>query len=158
MNCFSIHLDNIQLENEFEVVSPNGFPNPYPNNAYSFWDIRAPSGYVIEVHIDSFDVQGGADFIHIGDGVEHYSNDSTGDSRWKHLAGKKHDVHQYQDLESSSASIIIIFVSDWSIKDYGFIIQCSAKKIPPTHEGTSMTGICDFLSYSHAICLSLINM
>ena len=129
--------DYIQLDDKYDVVSPNGYPKPYPNNVYSFWDIRAPSDSVIRVHIESFEVKGGADFVHIGDDVEHYSNDSTGDSRWKHLTGKKPDVYQSQDFESKKSAIIIIFVSDWSMRDYGFIIKCSAVKRPDHGETAS---------------------
>ena len=126
MNCNCLFCsDYIQLGAEYEVMSPNGYPNVYPNNAYVFWDIRAPSDSVIKVHIDSFDVQGGADFVHIGDDVNQYKNDSIGDLRWKHLTGEKSNVYQYQDFESSKSSIIIIFVSDWSMTDNGFIIKCS---------------------------------
>ena len=131
-------------------MSPNGYPNLYPNNAYSFWDIRAPSDSVIKVHIDSFDVQGGADFVHIGDNVELYSNDSIGGLRWKHLTGEERNVYQYQDFESNTSSIIIIFVSDWSLRDYGFIIQCSAVKRP--HHGEKSTSEGETTSTSKGIC------
>ena len=129
--------DYIQLDDEYEVVSPNGYPNLYPNNAYSFWDIRTSSDSVIKLRIDSFDVEGGADFVHIGDDVVHYSNDSIGGLRWKHLTGRKRNVYQYQDFESKESSIIIIFVSDWSKSDSGFIIQCLPVKRP--HHGETIS-------------------
>ena len=85
----------LRKENEeYEITSPNGYPNTYPNNAFEFWDIRAPTGYVIAVYIDSFEIQlSGVDYLHIGDRADYFHHNSR---EWIHLTGRKSDVLPYR--------------------------------------------------------------
>ena len=125
----------------------------YPSNYYELWDIQAPTGYVIAVSIDTLGIHNGGDYLHIGDGVDFFGNNSDR-GEWIHLTGTRFENWNYQYFESNTSSILVVFTSDWKDSDVGFIIKCSAVRI---HHGqtTTMPGkyvfvvlvfikICDF--------------
>ena len=101
----------------------------YPNNSFKLWDIRAPTGYVIALHIDSFEIQQNADYVYVGDGVKHFRSDSDQHGKWIPLTGKKSDVFLHRDFMSNASSIKVIFASDKSDTKSGFIITCSAVSV-----------------------------
>ena len=138
---FSFKISNLGIQlskeddKEYEIPSPNGYPIPYPNNAFKFWDIRAPTGYVIAVDIDSFEIERGQDYLHIGDGVHNFRKNTTGRGEWIQLTGRKSDadVWQYNNIISNTSSMKFIFTSDGSHSDVGFILKCSVVRILRGH-------------------------
>ena len=114
-------------QEDYRITSPNGFPLPYPNNAFKFWDIRAPVGHDIEVFIDSFEIQRGADYLHIGSGVESFGNRSIFPGKWMHLTGRESDIYGRNYFVFNTSSVKLIFTSDWRGTDSGFVIRCSAR-------------------------------
>ena len=98
--------------------SPN-FRDDYPNNAYGFWEIKAPDGYDVSVRILEFESESGKDFLHIGEKEIPFSRNSR---QWIHLTGH---LHGNQHSPFSASSIIIIFTSDGSGRAGGFHLQCS---------------------------------
>ena len=75
----------------------------------------------------------------IGDGIDYFCNSSTERGEWIHLTGRKADVLQYRDFISNTSSIKLIFTSDWSDTDLGFLIKCSSVKIGSEQSTTSTT-------------------
>ena len=108
-----------------QFISPNGYPNQYPNNGFKLLDIRVKPDYVVAVDIESFELQSG-DYIHVGDGVDSFYNNSVEHGKWLHLTGEKSNIWHYTRFTSNSSSLKLIFTSDWSRTDAGFIITCSA--------------------------------
>ena len=100
------------------IFSPHFPTQQYPNNYYQFWELQVPSGFVVAVRVSRLDTETEADYVHIGDGVDHYSRDST---RWRLLTGNlRHTLH----FTSVSSSLIIIFTSDGTNTRAGFMIEC----------------------------------
>ena len=105
------------------------FPKNYPNNAYGIWDIRVPVGFILNLKFVLLDIEKGADYIHIGHGVTHFSSNST---MWTHVTGNIEDNSERRMLNFPSSSVTLIFTSDGAIRYSGFFLKCSLIDIDRT--------------------------
>ena len=111
------------------IQSPN-FPNIYENNFFRIWDILAPDNSLIKLRIDQLSIQEDADFIYVGDAA-HFGINS---SKWLRLTGHIQDIWANRYFESTGPSIIIIFTTDGTKRDFGFSIECYALEMDRTKE------------------------
>ena len=123
-------------EEHVQFMSPNGYPNLYPNNGFKYLDIRVMPDYVIAVTIASFETQRG-DYVHIGDGVDSFHNNYVEHEKWLHLTGQMSDIWDHTDFISNSSSLKLIFTSDWSNRGAGFSIKCSTLKIKQEQDSST---------------------
>ena len=102
-------------------IQSEGFPSNYPNNAYGIWDMRVPVGFGLKLKFEHLDIEKGADYIHIGHGVTHFSSNST---KWTHMTGNKKDFWEKRMLTFQSSSVTLIFTSDGANRHAGFVVEC----------------------------------
>ena len=110
-------------------------PKKYPKNAYQFWDIRAPQGFVLSLSFDGFNLKPDHAYLYFGDGVDTFSTDSTICFPWTNLNSQI----LVANITSVSRNVKLIFTSDDADTQSGFSVMVHA--ISHHRNDTNMTGM-----------------
>ena len=120
-SLFQYSVPDTMISTTKTEIQSECFPKNYPNNAYGIWDIRVPVGFILNLKFVLLDIEKGADYIHIGHGVTHFSSNST---KWTHVTGNIKDIWERRMLFFPSPSVTLIFTSDGAIGYSGFFLEC----------------------------------
>ena len=88
----------------------------FSKNAYEFWDIQTPPGFVVSVMLEHFDIDGDWDnnmFFSIGDNEDQFSANTNSCRSWTPITeqGRFHSKYMYTNFTSRSSSLRLIFSS-----------------------------------------------
>ena len=91
------------------------YRNP-SKNAYAFWDIQTPSGFVVSVMFEHFEINGDWDnymFFAIGDNEDQFSASTNSCRSWTPITeeGRFQSKYMYTNFTSRSSSLRLIFSS-----------------------------------------------
>ena len=86
-------------------------------NTFCFWDVKAPTGYVVSVFFQEFKITGGTTwdgymFLSLGDDETKFNNSTDPCKPWKQITKKGKFQPEYKlSFTSRSSSVKIIFSS-----------------------------------------------
>ncbi|KAK3555556.1 hypothetical protein QTP86_021783 [Hemibagrus guttatus] len=101
-------------ESNSTFSSPN-YPHGYRHSAACVWILHAKPGQNIQLHFQDFSLETGYDVLEIRDGVEPHS------TLLNVLSGKR----EFPDLFSTTSEMTLLFFSDSSGSDRGFLANFS---------------------------------
>ena len=108
------------------------YRNP-SKNAYEFWDIQTPSGFVVSLMFEHFEINGDWDsymFFAIGDNEDQFSANTNSCRSWTLITeqGRLQSKYRYTNFTSRSSSLRLIF-SDFTTKPtFSFMLQVQKSK------------------------------
>ena len=103
------------------------YRNP-SKNAYEFWDIQTPTGFVVSVMFEHFDINGGWDkylFFSIGNIEDQFSANTNSCRSWTPITeqGRFQSKYLYTNFTSRSSSLRLIFSSFTTKATFSFTLQ-----------------------------------
>ena len=103
------------------------YRNP-SKNAYEFWDIQAPPGFVVSVMFEHFDINGAWDsymFFAIGDNENHFSANNNPCRSWTPITEEGRFQFKYMstNFTSRSSSLRLIYSSFTTKATFSFTLQ-----------------------------------
>ena len=103
------------------------YRNP-SKNAYEFWDIQTPSGFVVSVMFEHFDINGDWDsymFFAIGDNEDQFSPNTNSCGSWTSITeqGRFQSKYMFTNFTSRSSSLRLIFSTFTTKATFSFTLQ-----------------------------------
>ena len=108
------------------------YRNP-SKNAYEFWDIQTPLGFVVSVMFEHFEINGDRDnymFFAIGDNEDQFSANTNSCRSWTLITeqGRLQSKYRYTNFTSRSSSLRLIFSSVTTEPTFSFTLQVQKSK------------------------------
>ena len=108
------------------------YRNP-SKNAYEFWDIQTPLGFVVSVMFEHFEINGDWDnymFFAIGDNEDQFSANTNSCRSWTLITeqGRLQSKYRYRNFTSRSSSLRLIFSGFTTKPTFSFTLQVQKSK------------------------------